>query len=394
MTQPLTPPPDLAGRLLLRPAAPRPNIASTRPRHLPRLLRGRAVAEAVHLLPSFFSLCAGAHRLAARLATQAALGRMDAPNAPPGAIDRLQRETLSEHLRRLWLDLPLQLGAVATAPEEMKRVGLCLRGLQADPSASRDPVGMDTPPDAPPPELAAELSTGVFGPEANLPLRQALAQRDDGALDAWLARGDGSAARTIGPVRAPLRTLAKVCDAPLPEHPDADFLAHCDRQLDVDDDFESRPRLPPGTAETGPWTRHGLPAPRHALDRVLGRLTEVARLIEALPGAGRPAGVVLAAGSWSPAPGRGLGWAQMARGLLIHRATVSGTGAAARIDDYRVLAPTEWNFHPHGAAARALSVLSAGESLDADTARIAMAFDPCVRFERVESLPDEGDRDA
>ncbi len=63
----------------------------------------------------------------------------------------------------------------------------------------------------------------------------------------------------------------------------------------------------------------------------------------------------------------------MARGLLLHWVALEPDGSVA---DYRVLAPTEWNFHPGGALARTLAALPADAG---DAARtLAAAFDPCV----------------
>jgi len=63
----------------------------------------------------------------------------------------------------------------------------------------------------------------------------------------------------------------------------------------------------------------------------------------------------------------------MARGLLLHWVQLDGDGA---VRDYRVLAPTEWNFHPDGALARAVAALA---PVDLDAARLlAAAYDPCV----------------
>ena len=55
----------------------------------------------------------------------------------------------------------------------------------------------------------------------------------------------------------------------------------------------------------------------------------------------------------SLADGVGLGQVQAARGLLVHRVAIR----AGRVADYRILAPTEWNFHPQGAAALGLATL-------------------------------------
>ncbi|MDP2325218.1 MAG: nickel-dependent hydrogenase large subunit, partial [Gammaproteobacteria bacterium] len=64
---------------------------------------------------------------------------------------------------------------------------------------------------------------------------------------------------------------------------------------------------------------------------------------------------------------------EMARGLLLHWVQLDGDGA---VQDYRVLAPTEWNFHPDGALARAVAALTPSDSEAAHL--LAAAYDPCV----------------
>ena len=70
----------------------------------------------------------------------------------------------------------------------------------------------------------------------------------------------------------------------------------------------------------------------------------------------------------------------MARGLLVHHVVLDG--ACARVVACRVLAPTEWNFHPIGVVAQRVSRLD-GYTPDAlRQLRLLMAaFDPCVPFE-------------
>ncbi len=47
------------------------------------------------------------------------------------------------------------------------------------------------------------------------------------------------------------------------------------------------------------------------------------------------------------------------------------------VTDYVILAPTEWNFHPQGVAAKALAGIR-----KEDVARmIIMSIDPCVDYE-------------
>jgi Ni,Fe-hydrogenase I large subunit len=77
----------------------------------------------------------------------------------------------------------------------------------------------------------------------------------------------------------------------------------------------------------------------------------------------------------------GLAQVEAARGRLVHRVEVE-RGSVRR---YQILAPTEWNFHPDGAAARALLNLPAGEA--ALQRRLAAALinavDPCIDYDLV-----------
>jgi Ni,Fe-hydrogenase I large subunit len=87
-----------------------------------------------------------------------------------------------------------------------------------------------------------------------------------------------------------------------------------------------------------------------------------------------PQAILLQSGSLPLGDGQAIAWCEMARGLLLHWVQLD---ELHRVLDYRVLAPTEWNFHPHGALARALTQLSPA---DADAAWcLASAYDPCVQ---------------
>ena len=75
----------------------------------------------------------------------------------------------------------------------------------------------------------------------------------------------------------------------------------------------------------------------------------------------------------------GLAWLQTSRGLLIHYAEVEN-GAVA---DYRIVAPTEWNFHPDGALTRGLPGKAATSEQQArrHAELLLLALDPCVGYE-------------
>lgn len=69
---------------------------------------------------------------------------------------------------------------------------------------------------------------------------------------------------------------------------------------------------------------------------------------------------------------QGPGTVETARGRLVHLARVENDV----IKEYKILAPTEWNFHPEGVVSKALV------GLNAEEARVVVeAIDPCVDFE-------------
>jgi Ni,Fe-hydrogenase I large subunit len=72
----------------------------------------------------------------------------------------------------------------------------------------------------------------------------------------------------------------------------------------------------------------------------------------------------------------GLAAVQTARGLLVHRVRID----RGRVVDYRIVAPTEWNFHPDGALASGLARLPGRSPRELELqARIAVqSLDPCV----------------
>ena len=73
----------------------------------------------------------------------------------------------------------------------------------------------------------------------------------------------------------------------------------------------------------------------------------------------------------------GVGLAPAARGLLVHDLTLKN----GLISDYRILAPTEWNFHPHGVIVTSLTGLQGPLSdLKTQATLLTELIDPCVGF--------------
>ena len=63
-----------------------------------------------------------------------------------------------------------------------------------------------------------------------------------------------------------------------------------------------------------------------------------------------------------------------------HWVRLEDSPSGPRVADCRVLAPTEWNFHPRGVLAQTLATLH-GADCAGQAARAAVAFDPCVEFD-------------
>jgi uptake hydrogenase large subunit len=81
----------------------------------------------------------------------------------------------------------------------------------------------------------------------------------------------------------------------------------------------------------------------------------------------------------APAAREGFAAVETSRGRLGHWTRLSRDG---KIEDYAIVAPTEWNFHPTGPFVAAVFGARAPQAA-ASIARLAGLFDPCVLY-RVE----------
>jgi hypothetical protein len=72
----------------------------------------------------------------------------------------------------------------------------------------------------------------------------------------------------------------------------------------------------------------------------------------------------------------GYAWVETARGALLHVAHLE----QGRVTAYRIIAPTEWNFHPAGPFLAGMTAL--GEAADLAAAQaLALSLDPCVSYQ-------------
>lgn len=361
----------LGGVLRVQPGRARPHsLVSTRRDWAGVLARGRPAHTLPALLASVFSLCGHAHRLCAGLAVRAAAG--DAAQGGPGAGRALQQETLREHVRRIGLDWPARLAAPGASAALVAQSGAALHDCPvltaSDPAvtATHDWLEQQLLGMAP----ASWLVAWEHDPER--------------AFARWCEGAHGWLPTLMRQCRAGA-DLAIVPDTALHVHADPVALHALAGRLREDPGLAQQPDLDGRCAETGPWTRLNDPSarpPSTPWQRLAARLAELVRL--SLPDApGRSGAAWLRHGALVVGPGEGLAWVEMARGLLLHHVRLERAALDAPVLSCQVLAPTEWNFHPQGAVARALEGMiddpAAGGHARVEA--LMAAYDPCVRFE-------------
>jgi hypothetical protein len=357
------------------------DIRSTRPLGATRLLIGQSPKHALEVIPRIHHLCGYAQSFAALGAI-----RQATEINPPEQTLLAQRclveaEIIREHGLRILLDWARFLGeAPSPAAKSLARFpAACRQALFGNGPAFAANTFAQPNPDhwrAAVSTMAETVREHIFGMSV-----------DDWPAgygndrDRWIDDNATIAARFLHAVRREnaadlgicgIQPLAELADDPLREHlagPDADdFVAR--------PTWDGQPRensaLPRATPQT---SAPGL------LNRLLARLDHVAGLVSAM---NRSLDAIVdaskAADQEKPTcGGTGLGRADSARGRLYHYAAID----SGRITDYRILAPTEWNFHPQGVVAEGLKTLN---WIDESTVRqraawFINAIDPCVGFD-------------
>ena len=293
--------------------------------HLARALLGKQADEAAALVPLVYALCGRAQGAAARLAVAAARGVESAPQLDP----MIEREVIREHLWRWLLDLPGLLGMTPLRDQ--------FSALARAPDAGR-------------PEA---LSIALVAPEV-LALSTRIATLEQPILAAAPRLKVASASES-------LLTWPRLTER-----------------------FCRLPTLNGGATETGAYARIGnafsSPAGAFAV-RWLARLNE----LQIWATGGSKVGAGGTASATPVAPGIGRALVETARGLLMHEVVLEGD----RIADYRIVAPTEWNFHPDGSLSGWLIGRQCVDevALREFVAHAVAALDPCVRWELLFDLP-------
>ena len=344
------------------------SVTSSRTGLPPRLVRGRPSADVQRLVPLLFSICQRAQGAASTAAIAAAHG-LEAParEQERRALD-VTLEMLQEGVWRLLIDWPKSMGeqaqvpAVASVRHASSAVvdhGATLDGLLA--------VADDV------------LREHVHG----APAETWLASTDQAALDRWVEAGATLPARLLRRLRDEAPGLGRSNVALMPDATLENLRMSVIADMEADSGYARFPRWGGLPAETGALARQaGAPLiaallerdGRTASTRFVARLVELAVLVRDLRV--RSAGRVPAVRSHALPDGAGLGLAETARGLLLHRVQIE----QGLVTDYRIVAPTEWNFHPQGPLQQGLAGRSAAdhERLERDARVVVQSLDPCV----------------
>lgn len=366
-------------------------LNSTRPVDACSILVGRPLDEAMALLPRLFSLCGSAQAVAGLTAVEAALGLVPSPPQIAARQILVAAEALEQTVWRLLID-GLRCIGVSPALEALKRLRRVLASLR--PLLFPDPVwmrvgGARLTPDwaglaAALDEIEQSADQAVLGrtPTEDSPWQ------DRADFEAWVRAAASPAAVTLRWVNERgLANFGRSAVEPLPAF-DPPLLA---RRLanDAEYTFCARPDYAGAVGETGALARcwaHPLVAALRAdhgnglLVRLTARLVECSALVAKLREWARAVSAehpeTLDA---ETADGSGLGVVECARGRLVHWLAV----AEGRVSAYRILAPTEWNFHPEGPLARGLAGARVGEGamVRQVVELLVMALDPCVGCE-------------
>ncbi len=338
-------------------------VSSTRPTNLSLLFIGRPAQEAPLLAERIFSLCGVSHRVVAARALAIARQEPVCPRRNREEAIALIADSLSAALRSNMI-LALDGDAARSDLDHIRAVGELLSLLR---------------------DLRSETEArSAEGSESRKKAKALI--RNIRALGRDLYARAPQAG--MGPAfRFPSERLERefVADsftvAPPDALGDADDLEVMQRMRMEGASFAVMPSLQGRAPETGAFARRwaetdlskGALAARFQA-RIIDTLACIAELERAEKDPPAPRAV-------SPSPREGFAAAETSRGRLYHWVRLAADG---RIEDYRIVAPTEWNFHPAGPFVEALlgAAVRRGRA-ERRIAQLAGLFDPCVPF-RVE----------
>lgn len=350
-----------------------------------RALIGKTPEQVLAAVPLLFALCGCGQAYAAFLACREALAYPSDTHADTARELLVKTEILREHAWRLLLDWPKLTG---TEPDKIALSNLLKLDRQLKPLLFEQGNAFQLDSTGPMHTSAGEveqllgditglIDTRIFGGRLSAFTRLDSEQ----GLQDWLAQ-DGSKPGLLFKrlYQFGWQACGQSAIRPLPELDSEDV-----EQVLKNSDLPTFCRFPQWQGahyETTPFGRQfqhpliqALRERYHngLLVRLAATMLDVAGAAETLNNPGSP--------SAKTGGGAGIGLAQVpaARGLLIHRAVFD----QGRVQNYAIIAPTEWNFHPRGVVVESLMNLCAHNQaeLKAQADLLIHAIDPCIKYQ-------------
>lgn len=379
-------------------------ILNNRPVHAAKLLIGKTIHDALKIIPLLYHVCGKAQGAAAIQALQAAQNINSDKTTDLARSMLCDVELIREHLLRIYFDWPQILDGDGTASqlqsETSEFMGL-LSQFETALFGSNKPFSFETIASPEQEQLTASiqklediLEKNVFGCCPDLWLK---AKARD-VIFHWMRQDPCLSARCCD--RILKKGWAQQGQSTTPFLPDLSLTDYAallfPNNQRFDEEFIASPIWQGTPCETSSLSR----CHKHPLIKMImahcgsGLLTRyVARLVElALVFARiKQAALKLASQSHtqiktlspqqqqtsSKTSSFGVGMVDAARGLLVHGVLLEGD----EIRDYKILAPTEWNFHPEGVLSNSLSqIRGQDEAKVRDLADLLIpAIDPCTK---------------
>lgn len=368
-------------------------IDSKRTTMAAKVLEGKKPEEACKLLPLLFSLCGTAQLQAGLNAFEQALGYIPSPATITARKMQLSCEGISEHLTRIlvdWVeltDLECEVTQVRNLRALLGSIKQTILGEGGNDCIGGGSLSTDRPLlDSQIKTLKDKVETLIFATGTDSFLSMASAE----SFMSWVNAAQTIPARCLKYWQQDKHFLTSWPEVSPLEGLPADLLQ---KEMDGEkaDSFIAKPHIKGQPCETGPFARqlqrdlikdmvnqYGY----SPISRFAAKLVDLALLVEELEKlAAKPQEETDL--FHTKALHDGLGLVEAVRGQLCHRVTLDPETDTIR--RYRILAPTEWNFHPDGPLKQALTGMDVtGLKEIQQYARLAvLALDPCVASEIV-----------
>ena len=376
-----------------RQSGARVELSSSRPLHAAKIFIGKTPEQALSTIPLLFSICGIAQSRAALASIEQNI-KTDKDPALETARDMLVLvENAKEHLFRLFIDWP-RLFKLKTDNSNLAYLGQIISSFKSALFQQGDAFSLDS-------KLAEHCKHADYLIDK---LEQYLQQHvfcettenwlkinDIEALRQWAQQCDSVAAKSICIICDQGWASQGLTEAEQLPLLDENYLLKYFNASNAEQ-FIAQPQWQGQCRETTTLTRQfeqpliqSLYKEFHStlITRWVSRLVELASiphqlrsLLQQLTDTATTTSADISTDKQTP---QGLAQVEAARGRLIHRVDIK----QGVIRNYQILAPTEWNFHPQGLAAKSLNNLVGNHQKDEleQLAHLMInAIDPCVGY--------------